>query len=96
MKRNKRPTDTLKLVRLPIATGDGEYLAEYSARGLAQLHFPTARKTNHRIATGHASPSVRSWHRTTKAALTAIIAGGAPRTFPPMDWSAGSAFQQNF
>lgn len=89
-----RPTDTMKLVRLPIATRDGEFLAEYSARGLAQLHFPTARKTNRRPANGRASPAVRFWHRATKAALMAILAGRTPRTFPPLDLSAGTSFQK--
>ncbi len=89
-----RPTDKVKLIRLSIATRDGDFLAEYSAKGLAQLHFPTARPTIHRSATGRASPVVRPWHHATKAALKAILAGRTPRTFPPLDLSAGSAFQQ--
>jgi len=89
-----RPNDTLKPVYLPIATRAGEYLAEYSARGLAQLHFPTARTTIHRTATGRTPPAAGAWHRTTKAALLAMLAGRAPRTFPPLDLSAGTAFQK--
>lgn len=90
-----RPTGNLKLVRLLIATRDGEFLAEYSAKGLAQLHFPTARTTIHRPATGRAAPGVRPWHHATKAALKAILAGRAPRTFPPLDLAAGTPFQQS-
>ncbi len=89
-----RPTGNLKLVRLLIATRDGEFLAEYSAKGLAQLHFPTARTIIHQPATDPPSPAIRPWHRATKAALKAILAGRAPRTFPPLDLSTGTPFQQ--
>lgn len=89
-----RPTDQVKLICLPIATRDGEFLAEYSANGLAQLHFPTARPTNPRFVSGRAGAAIRSWHRITTAALKTILAGRAPRTFPPLDLSAGTPFQQ--
>ena len=89
-----RPPDNLKFIRLHIATRAGEFLAEYSAQGLAQLHFPVARAAIHRPATGQTSPVIRSWHRTTKAALRAILAGRRPRTFPPLDLAAGTPFQQ--
>jgi len=89
-----RQPGNLNLIRVRIATPDGEFLAEYSAKGLAQLHFPTARTTNPQAATGRAAAAIRSWHRITKAALNAILAGRAPRTFPPLDLSAGTPFQQ--
>ena len=88
------PTDIGKLIRLRIATRDGEFHAEYSVMGLAQLHFPTGRTTNPRPAPVRASPTVRSWHRATQGALGAILAGRAPQTFPPLDLSAGTSFQQ--
>lgn len=90
-----RPPATLKLIRLTIATREGEFLAEYSATGLAQLHFPVARAAVQRPATGQVSSVIRSWHRTTKSALKAILAGRAPRTFPSLDLSAGTPFQQS-
>ena len=89
-----RPTHGMKLVSLSVATQDGEFLAEYSAAGLARLHFPGERAARHRTATGDASPAVRSWHHATQAALDAILTGRTPRRFPPLDLSAGSAFQQ--
>ncbi len=90
----RRPGN-LKLIQVRIATPEGEFLAEYSAQGLAQLHFPPARTTNPPAATGRAAAAVGTWHRITKAALTAILAGRAPRTFPPLDLSAGTPFQQS-
>lgn len=89
----RRPGN-LQLIHLRLATPEGEFLAEYSAQGLAQLHFPPARTTNPPAATGRAAAAIRSWHRITEAALTALLAGRAPRTFPPLDLSAGTPFQQ--
>jgi methylated-DNA-[protein]-cysteine S-methyltransferase len=82
------------LVRLCIATRDGAFLAEYSTIGLAQLHFPTARPPILQPATGHAAAVVRPWHHATAAALNAILAGRAPRAYPPFDLSGGTPFQQ--
>ncbi len=36
---------------------------------------------------------IRRWHRTTTAALKAVLAGRAPEAFPPLD-SAGTEFQK--
>ena len=89
-----RPTAHVNLIHFRIATREGEFLAGYSAKGLAQLHFPTARLANPQAATGRAAAAIGTWHRITKAALTALLAGRAPRTFPPLDLSAGTPFQQ--
>ncbi len=87
------PVDS-NLIRLRIATRAGVFRAEYSATGLAQLHFPTAGSPPLRPVLGRRAPRVRPWHTATKAALKAILAGRAPHRFPPLDLSAGSAFQQ--
>jgi O-6-methylguanine DNA methyltransferase len=89
-----RLPESLQLVRLSIATREGGFLADYSAKGLAQLHFPAARATHRPAAPGCPAAVIRSWHRLTKAALLAILAGRAPRSFPPLDLSAGTPFQQ--
>lgn len=90
-----RPTHHGKLICLRIATQDGDFLAEYSAKGLAQLHFPPARPTLHRPIISRVPPNVRPWHRTTEAALKAVLAGRLPRAFPPLDLAAGTPFQQS-
>ena len=90
-----RPTEKVKMVRRSIATREGEVLAVYSTRGLAQLHFPAIRETDSRPADGRAPSVVRSWNRATKAALRAILAGRPPPAFPPLDLTAGTAFQQS-
>jgi len=85
---------TLNLIRLRIATRSGIFRAVYSAKGLAQLHFPTAGSRQLRPDTGRAASRVRPWHAATKVALKAILAGRTPQRLPPLDLSAGSAFQQ--
>lgn len=90
-----RPTEKVKMVRRSIATREGEFLAVYSTRGLAQLHFPAIRETDSRPADGRAPSVVRSWNRATKAALRAILAGRPPPAFPPLDLTVGTAFQQS-
>jgi len=90
----RRKNEKVKLICRGIATRDGEFLAEYSARGLAKLQFPTARPTVQRPATDRPAPGLRDWHRATKAALQAILTGRPPRAFPPLDLSAGTPFQQ--
>ncbi len=37
---------------------------------------------------------IRRWHRATTAALTAILAGRAPKNLPPLDWTGKTEFQQ--
>lgn len=89
-----RLPESLKLIRLNIATREGEFIAEYSAQGLARLHFPTASLTNPQASTGRPAVAIRTWHRSTEVALMAILDGCAPRAFPPLDLSAGTSFQQ--
>ena len=88
------PTGNRKMIRRSIPTRDGVFGADYSARGLAQLHFPTGRPAKHQPVTDPASAAVRSWHRATKAALIAVLAGRTPPKLPPLDLLAGTEFQQ--
>ncbi|HEX3624712.1 MAG TPA: methylated-DNA--[protein]-cysteine S-methyltransferase [Verrucomicrobiae bacterium] len=82
-------------VSLPISTSEGEFLAHYSQRGLAELNFPD-RKTAARAAKpdGEISAKIREWHRTTESALKKLLAGEKQAKFPPLDL-AGTAFQKS-
>lgn len=82
------------MFRLTFATSEGEFLAGYSATGLAELRFPSSRPAvvvkENKIPT-----EVRQWHRTTTAAVKAILSGHAPEKLPPLDLSSGTEFQQS-
>lgn len=87
----KTAMNTSDLVALTIATADGTFTARYTARGLAGLAFPGGRPP----ATPSRVPArVRQWHRQTARALRAVLAGRPPRRLPPLDLTAGTAFQQ--
>ena len=99
-----------KLIELPIATADGEFIAHYSEKGLAELNFPNKSNRRRRGDKTLISPAsgdlvsvssrrllqikIRRWHRTTTVALKAILAGREPKTFPPLDVT-GTAFQKS-
>lgn len=105
------------LVEMPVATPDGEFIARYSEKGLAELSFPkvgrassravsSRRRGNESLASlasgGTDRDSLRrllqikisAWHRLTEAALKQVLAGRAPKKFPPLDM-AGTEFQQS-
>lgn len=90
-----RRSDDAEMIRLGIPTRDGEFLAVYSARGLAELHFPTGPTATQRPAGKGTRRVVGNWHRATTAALKAVLAGCAPKIFPPLDLTAGTPFQQS-
>ncbi len=85
--------------RIPIPTKDGEFTAWFSERGLARLEFPGNRPN--RLSTPQAgkpalrsSVSLRRWQQQTANALRQALAGETPKSLPPLDLSAGTAFQQ--
>jgi O-6-methylguanine DNA methyltransferase len=80
---------------LPILTGDGEFVAEYSAHGLCGLSFPR-NSLRKRAAqdTAEIPREVHDWHAMTAKALTRALAGRDPGNLPPLDLSAGTPFQQ--
>jgi O-6-methylguanine DNA methyltransferase len=79
------------LISLAVATSDGAFIASYSASGLAAVEFPSDRKP----AIAKTVPAkIRGWHNATSAALKSALAGRAPNKLPPLDLSAGTAFQQ--
>jgi len=94
------------LVELPISTCDGQFIARYSEKGLAELNFPSVgrapvgSKSNEDRSSRAVKPtgipaSIRRWHRATTAALKAVLAGRAAKTLPPLDWSGKTEFQKS-
>jgi O-6-methylguanine DNA methyltransferase len=81
-------------IRLPITTHDGEFIARYSEKGLAGLDFPSPRSTETKSTNGAVPRQIAGWHRTTIAAIKRALEGKAPEILPPLDLSAGTAFQQ--
>jgi O-6-methylguanine DNA methyltransferase len=85
---------------LPIATGDGIFLARYSEKGLTKLDWPKSGKPGRaKLPPGQDAPqrvpaSISRWHRATTAALKKILAGRDAKKLPPLDWSGKTEFQQ--
>jgi methylated-DNA-[protein]-cysteine S-methyltransferase len=93
-----KPAAKTAFVELAIPTREGEFVARYSVKGLAGLKFPplpAPRKKAARPAVpGELPMTIRRWHRATAVALKRALAGRPPRLLPPLDLSAGTAFQQ--
>jgi O-6-methylguanine DNA methyltransferase len=80
---------------LPIPTPNGEFLARYSGKGLCGLNFPSrTQKQTRRASHAQALDPVRDWHAKTTGALARALAGQPLGSLPPLDLSAGTAFQQ--
>ena len=80
--------------QIPATTPDGEFRASYSENGLVELSFPQLGRRSGRATKKEIIPArIRSWHRTTEAALKNILAGRTPKIFPPLDL-AGTDFQK--
>jgi len=82
-------------IRLSLATDAGTFVATYTARGLAELDFPSATQAPSRHAPEPAPPEVLQWHALTKSAVRAALAGKTPAQVPPLDLTRGTAFQQS-
>ncbi|HEY4414760.1 MAG TPA: MGMT family protein [Verrucomicrobiae bacterium] len=85
---------------LPISTREGEYIAHYSEKGLAELDFPNADglltpKSGRAVSARQVPLKVLQWHRLTTAALKKMLAGLKPGPLPPLDWSGKTDFQKN-
>ena len=84
-----------QLYQLSIRTPDGQFIARYSAKGLAELKFPqvgSARCPDRTPQRGVPTTILR-WHRATAAGLKSFLAGRKPKNLPPLDL-AGTEFQQ--
>ena len=81
------------ICELSIPTADGVFTAHYSAKGLAGLNFPRA--STRTVLKKEIPAGVRGWHRATESALKSILSGKKPKSFPPLDLSDGTEFQQS-
>jgi O-6-methylguanine DNA methyltransferase len=80
---------------LPIPTRDGQFVARYSEKGLAELNFPSAGRASARAVKQNGIPAkIRGWHHTTETALKNVLAGSEPKNFPQLDW-VGTKFQKS-
>ena len=73
-----------------IQTSLGKFRAQFTERGLARLQFPNVRAD---LIPNPITPP-KHWLRQTTTALKTMLAGKAPKTLPPLDLSACTAFQQ--
>ena len=86
------------LFQLPVFTRDGQFVARYSEKGLAELDFPASGRAGlppRQDARQRVPTIVRRWHRATAAALKAVLAGRAAKALPPLDWSGKTEFQKS-
>jgi len=90
-----------QLVELPISTSDGQFIARYSEKGLAELDFPNAnrrrRGNESQISEDEDSSrrlrQIKKWHRATETALKKTLAGSKSK-LPPLD-AEGTEFQKS-
>ncbi len=90
------------LVELPISTGDGQFIARYSDKGLTELYFPKSRRlvesplvsANGGAADKQSKLQILRWHKLTSNALKRVLSGGEPSELPPLDIK-GTAFQRS-
>ena len=79
-----------------IQTDAGVFAAHFSPLGLAALEFPAAGRKHppSLLTAANSTPHLRGQHEQTAHALRQALAGQPPEKLPPMDLSAGSAFQR--
>ena len=79
-----------------IETANGVFTAHFSPLGLAGLEFPNSRRKRppSLLTAANSTPHLRDLHERTSAALQQALAGQSPDKPPPIDLSAGSAFQR--
>lgn len=87
--------EILHLALLP--TPHGEFLAHYSAEGLARLDFPTKRERSGAATMGELPAPFRAWAEQTQSALLASLNPASRRnpklTLPPLDLARGTKFR---
>lgn len=89
------PPEILHVASLP--TPHGEFLAHFSAEGLAQLDFPTKRARGDAQPVDELPAPFRAWAEQTQSALLAALTATPRRnskvTLPPLDLSRGTKFR---
>jgi methylated-DNA-[protein]-cysteine S-methyltransferase len=86
----QQPLSRAPRVSLPIETDDGIFAAEYSASGLAALHFPGAP-----FDAASVPVHLREWHALTESAIRSVLEGRDPERLPPLDLSGHTDFQRS-
>ena|SRR5258708_1125335 len=81
-------------IELPISTRDGQFLARYSEKGLAELNFPVGRASSRAVKSNGIPTKIKNWHRTTETALKKVLAGKKTK-LPPLDWTGKTEFQKS-
>jgi O-6-methylguanine DNA methyltransferase len=83
-------------VNAPIDTKEGKFIAIYSTRGLARLHFPNCEGNQHGLTTDlrGVTRQMLQWHLTTTRAVEEVLAGRTPSALPPLDLTSGTEFRQ--
>ena len=89
-----QPESNDALIAVGLPTPFGLFIAHYSARGLAQLHFPRRYAKPPQVDVASLPPKLREWIALTTQATQAVLTGTAPGPLPPLDLSAGTDFQQ--
>lgn len=75
-----------------LPTPAGVFLAEFTARGLARLHFP-GRHSARALPVGQLPLPQRRWATRTARAVERVLAGRPAGRLPPLD-ETGTAFQR--
>ncbi len=75
-----------------LPTPAGVFLAEFSSRGLARLHFP-GRRSARALPVEQLPLPQRRWATRTARALERVLAGRPPGDLPPLD-ETGTPFQR--
>jgi O-6-methylguanine DNA methyltransferase len=83
-------------IELPIPTADGNFVAHYSEKGLAEMDWPKAGKTNgHAVNQKQVPLQILRWHRMASDAMKKILAGRDAKNLPPLDWAGKTEFQKS-
>ena len=90
-----KPKNRNENFELSIRTRHGQFVASYSAKGLAGLKFPGHARANGHRSRGKVPAQVMRWHKKAIKALEQCLAGRKPQTLPPLDLSAGTDFQRS-
>lgn len=88
-----RLTPQPAILRCPIPSRWGPFIASYSVRGLLQLDFPSP-STPSPHPPANLPPSIRHWHALTRQALQKALRGMAPTRLPPLDLHPASSFRR--
>jgi O-6-methylguanine DNA methyltransferase len=82
------------LIVVPLETPAGIFTAHFSESGLARLDFPSETPAPFPGDSINLPPLIRKWTTLTREAVLRILSGKRAAALPPLDLSAGTAFQQ--